>query len=308
MMNIRLLCLGLCSYLVRINCGKLDKIKGKINTNLIQLGPNINTKLAGTAIVQNENNTLRVHKSKPIRYTADELFQLKSKVDHNAQYKILNGKMCIDIRTLRLNRRPIRRGKHKAKVEDKIRLVDFTNLKVIKVMDSLGKINVNRRLSLSLCNAQSIKAKEEIVAEVLEDTESDIMVVREMWLMDNDKVWIDSTELLRPSYRMLTANRKGKMGGGIALICKSTLKTKHIRVGTKQSFEYSIWSIQTTNQAICLVAIYRPLDLSLPWFLDDFTEFMVDIIADSSNIVVMGDFNIHVNCDDDPNAVIFSDT
>ena len=57
-----------------------------------------------------------------------------------------------------------------------------------------------------------------------------------------------------------------------------------------------------------MVAIYRPLDLSLPWFLDDFTEFMVDIIADSSNIVVMGDFNIHVNCDDDPNAVIFSDT
>ena len=134
------------------------------------------------------------------------------------------------------------------------------------------------------------------------------MVVTETWLMDDDKVWIDSTELLRPSYRMLTANRKGKRGGGIALICKSTLKTKHIRVGTKRSFEYSIWSIQTTNQAICLVAIYRPPDLSLPWFLDDFTEFMVDIIADSSNIVVMGDFNIHVNCDDDPNAVIFSDT
>ena len=232
-MNIRLLCLGLCSYLLRINCGKVDKIKGKINTNLIQLGLNINAKSAGTATVQNENNTLRVHKSKPIRYTADELFQLKSKVDHNAQYKILNVKTCINIRTLRLNRRPIRRGRHKAKVEDKIRLVDFTNLKAIKVVDSLGKNNVSRRLSLSLCNAQSIKAKEEIVAEVPEDTKSDIMVVTETWLKDDDKVLIESTELLRPSYRMLTANRKGKRGGGIALICKSTLKTKHIRAGTK---------------------------------------------------------------------------
>ena len=144
---------------------------------------------------------------------------------HNAQYKILNGKMCIDIRTLRLSRRPIRRGKHKAKVEDKIRSSDFTNLKVIKVMDSLGK-NKSRRLSPSLCNAQSIKAKEEIVAEILEDTKSDIMVVTETWLMDDDKVWFNSTELLRPSYRMLTTNRKGKRGGGIALICKSTLKTK----------------------------------------------------------------------------------
>ena len=119
--------------------GKVDKIEGKINTNLIALGPNINAKSARTAIVQNENNTLRVHKSKPIRYTADELFQLKSKVDHNAQYKLLNGKTCINIRTFRLNRRPIRRGRHKAKVEDKISLVDFTNLKAIKVMASLGK-------------------------------------------------------------------------------------------------------------------------------------------------------------------------
>ena len=157
-------------------------------------------------------------------------------MDHNAQYKILNGKTCINIRTLRLNRRPIRRGRHKAKAKDKIRLVDFTNLKAIKVMDSLGKNNVSRRLSLSLCNAQLIKAKEEIVAEVLEYTKSDIMVVRETWLKelkDNDKVWIESTELLRPSYRMLTANRKGKRGGGNALICKLTLKTKHIRAGTK---------------------------------------------------------------------------
>ena len=180
-----------------------------------------------------KKNTLRVHKNKPIRYTADELSQLKSKVDHNAHYKILNSKTCINIRTLRLNRRPIRRGKQKAKVEDKIRSVDFTNLKAIKVMVSLGKNNVSRRLSLSLCNAQLIKAKEEIVAEALEDTKSDIMVVTKMWLMDDDKVWIDSTELLRPSYRMLTANRKGKRGGGIALICKSTLKIKHIRADTK---------------------------------------------------------------------------
>ena len=66
-MNIRLLCLGLCSYLVRFSCGKVDEIKGKINTNLIQiqLGPNTKAKSAGTVIVQNENNTLRVHKSKP---------------------------------------------------------------------------------------------------------------------------------------------------------------------------------------------------------------------------------------------------
>ena len=45
-----------------------------------------------------------------------------------------------------------------------------------------------------------------------------------------------------------------------------------------------------------------------PDFLDLFTEYIVDLIAEHENIVLVGDFNIHINNEDNPNAVIFLDT
>ena len=43
-------------------------------------------------------------------------------------------------------------------------------------------------------------------------------------------------------------------------------------------------------------------------FIDDFMEFMADVIAEYSNLIVVGDFNIHINKDNNPNALIFMDT
>ena len=57
-----------------------------------------------------------------------------------------------------------------------------------------------------------------------------------------------------------------------------------------------------------IVGVYCPPDKSIPDFLDLFTEYIVDLIAEHENIVLVGDFNIHVNDEDNPNAVIFLDT
>ena len=42
-------------------------------------------------------------------------------------------------------------------------------------------------------------------------------------------------------------------------------------------------------------------------FLDDFVEVLADVLADPGNILILGDFNIHVNNKDDPDAKVFSD-
>ena len=56
------------------------------------------------------------------------------------------------------------------------------------------------------------------------------------------------------------------------------------------------------------MGIYRPPVSSIPQFLDIFTELLVDIVTSNINLVVIGDFNIHVNNIDEPNAEIFLDT
>ena len=42
-------------------------------------------------------------------------------------------------------------------------------------------------------------------------------------------------------------------------------------------------------------------------FLDDFAEYLVDVLADHGKTIILGDFNIHVNNKDDPDANVFSD-
>ena len=42
-------------------------------------------------------------------------------------------------------------------------------------------------------------------------------------------------------------------------------------------------------------------------FLDDFAEFIADVLADHRNILILSGFNIHVNNKNDPDAEVFSD-
>ena len=43
-------------------------------------------------------------------------------------------------------------------------------------------------------------------------------------------------------------------------------------------------------------------------FLDDFTEYITNLIPGTTNNIIMGDFNLHVSKEDDVNSAIFMDT
>ena len=71
--------------------------------------------------------------------------------------------------------------------------------------------------------------------------------------------------------------------------------------------EYTKWKVTLVNSFLNILGVYRPPDGSIPQFLDNFTELLVDIVASNTNLVTLGDFNIHVNDVNDPNASIFLD-
>ena len=65
---------------------------------------------------------------------------------------------------------------------------------------------------------------------------------------------------------------------------------------------------------LTIIGIYHPPYSSSNTFtndqnLDDFIEWLVDVLSSYSNIIICGDFNIQVNnCDVDPEAQIFLNT
>ena len=255
------------------------------------------------------NNTLLVQKGQPIRYISSELLQLREKVVHHDKYKIIDSQAGVTIRKLRLNHRPVRWGKKIVpRTPVKQNRVNVHNLKLIKVKATFGKNACSKRFSMTLCNVQSLKSKQDVLVELLEDNKTDILVCTETWMKSGNEVWFQTSDLHRAGYRITKARRQGKRGGGIGPIHKLNVKANKISSGNNKTFEQAIWKLQTSNQTLHVCTIYRPPDTSEMLFIDDFMEFMVDVIAEYSNLIVVGDFNIHINKEDNPNALIFMDT
>ena len=100
-----------------------------------------------------------------------------------------------------------------------------TNFIEIK-MKSLGQDYTNRKFTLILSNVQSTKNKQDTIIELLEDPNADLAVLTETWQTDADEVWVQGSEFQRHNYKMDECHRKGRKGGGLALIAKHNLKVK----------------------------------------------------------------------------------
>ena len=88
----------------------------------------------------------------------------------------------------------------------------------------------------------------------------DVLVLTETWPPDddNDNSWVGSTELNREPYLMQSSPRLNGTGGGIALVCKSSLKPKIIHQANLRSFEHATWSLINGKNTIHVTGVYYP--------------------------------------------------
>ena len=82
--------------------------------------------------------------------------------------------------------------------------------------------------------------------------------------------------------------------------------------GQSRSFEYAVWECNISNMLLTLVGIYHPpysdmTKVTDAMFLDDLAEFLETMLTTYSNIVVSGDFNLHIDDIGNPDAQVFLD-
>ena len=73
--------------------------------------------------------------------------------------------------------------------------------------------------------------------------------------------------------------------------------------GQTCSFEYRVWKIKAKITAITVITVYHRLytaesPSTNAIFLDDFTNWLSERLTDWNNVVITGDFNIHINNQD----------
>ena len=80
-------------------------------------------------------------------------------------------------------------------------------------MESLEDREINIKKSdikMVTLNARSVKNKDHYIMDCIRNFGWDLTVITEMWLTENDQIWIDASELSKYEYKTLTKNRIGK--------------------------------------------------------------------------------------------------
>ena len=94
---------------------------------------------------------------------------------------------------------------------------------------------------------------------------------------------------------------------------KSHYPVQELEKGNTITIEYAVWKIEIKNKSLHVIGIYHPPpnaqdNATNNMFLDEITELLTALIPKYNNLIIMGDFNMHI--DDITNAenLIFNDT
>ena len=84
------------------------------------------------------------------------------------------------------------------------------------------------------------------------------------------------------------------------MIVKSHLKVKQTGEGQLRSFQFCKWQVQIHNTTITLVSIYHPpydnkTKATNAEFLDEYMDWIAETLANDKNLLICGDYNLHVN-------------
>ena len=103
-----------------------------------------------------------------------------------------------------------------------------------------------------------------------------------------------------------------KQEGGIGLMFRSRLKVKTLEEGCRNTFEYSVWHIKLKDnvqwdQTFEILTVYYPPPSennkhTIQSFIEDFLELCMELGTTCTNLIIIGDFNIHVDDLDNSDA------
>uniref|UniRef100_A0ABD2XL42 Reverse transcriptase domain-containing protein n=2 Tax=Trichogramma kaykai TaxID=54128 RepID=A0ABD2XL42_9HYME len=151
---------------------------------------------------------------------------------------------------------------------------------------------VRKNLKIGSININRFSANFNLLEQRILSGTYDIVSVVETFLESSDNI----SPFHIAGYNFLHCHRRGKEGGGVGLYVREDLAIEKI-VATESIYdympEYQIISIKNANNMKLLFAtVYRSPEAGYP---EEFFEVLYRLQPLYDNVIVTGDFNIHVN-------------
>ena len=100
----------------------------------------------------------------------------------------------------------------------------------------------------------------------------------------------------------------GRQGGGTALVYKNGFNIVDKTDTRKfETMEFAEYNIMLKTETINMYVIYRPPSTSVLKFCEDLFDLLSDnIVQDRGKLLLVGDFNIHVDDHNNPDTITFN--
>ena len=158
---------------------------------------------------------------------------------------------------------------------------------------------------MCVLNPWSVSNYAESVYDFIIDQHVDVLVLTETWLIGTMKDNVVISALLPAGYSILQHPRSTR-GGGTAVVYRDTLNVRQVdTAATKyESFE-SLECTVASSVTLRLCVVYRPPQSGVKIFCEEFAEYMSRLVTSQGHLIVVGDFNFHVNKSGDKQACEF---
>lgn len=190
--------------------------------------------------------------------------------------------------------------------------VNFANLIKIKTVNLDLAPSTPSYIDCCLLNTRSVGNKAAVVRDYVIEHDIDVLCITETWLKPGDSDAPKIGELTPEGFKLPHEPREKKKGGGVGILhrCNCDVKTKD----TKKfiSFEHMEVVVKDASCCVRLVVLYRPPPskgnkLTVNMFYDDFGSCMEHLVVSPGKLIVLGDFNFHMDIANEINTRKFNE-
>ena len=239
-------------------------------------------------------------------YTREQLINMSRKLK-SCKFSILPFSAIETIRKLKINKRSSKLGSRLNKYTSKVNTKNLVHIHLGADQTKTSNVRVGT------VNTRSVKNKSNLIIETSKLENLNFVAISETWLKEEDAHWVATSSLATEEYRIQTINRQGKQGGGVALLHKNRYQvTRDYNAPQLDLLEYGIWSTRVRNRILTIAGLYHPplgnTRNTPARFLDQVSELVQNLFTNHKNLVLLGDFNIHVNRLDNQDTQAYIDT
>ncbi|KAM3604518.1 uncharacterized protein V6R79_012350 [Siganus canaliculatus] len=157
-------------------------------------------------------------------------------------------------------------------------------------------------VKIELLNIRALTEKSTFILDHILDKKLDIMCLTETWQQAG--VYKALNKACPPGYKYLFKAHGTGRGGGLAIFYRPDLDLFPLPLPTYTTFEALAFSCKPP-WSMTLLLIYRPPPKPKASFFQEFQDLLTALCASTSNLVILGDINIHLNNPSCPSASDF---